>query len=81
MSATNMPDPRLDYAALEIPPMRFNINESTQILRMSRAQLYKRIASGDISIQKDGARTYVSLRELERYVDSCERRSKDSAGR
>jgi len=41
-----------------LPTLRFEIAEASRILRMSRAQLYKRIKSGTISAQKDGARTY-----------------------
>ncbi|MGB6450329.1 MAG: helix-turn-helix domain-containing protein [Steroidobacteraceae bacterium] len=54
-----------------LPALRFDINEVAGILRMSRAQLYKRIAEGGIKIQKDGARTYVTLKEIERYVEAC----------
>jgi len=61
--------------ARELPALRFDIDEAKQILRMSRAQLYTRIAEGAIAIQKDGARTYISLQELERYVEACEHRS------
>ena len=38
---------------------------------MSRDQLYNRICEGTIRPQKDGARTYITRAELERYVDSC----------
>jgi hypothetical protein len=38
---------------------------------MSRAQLYNRICEGTIRPQKNGARTYITQAELERYVDSC----------
>ena len=51
--------------------LRFGVSEATQILRMSRAQLYVRIAEGAIRAQKDGARTYITRAELERYVLSC----------
>jgi len=54
-----------------LPALRFDINEVAGILRTSRAQLYKRIAEGAIKVQKDGARTYVTLREVERYVAAC----------
>jgi hypothetical protein len=39
---------------------------------MSRAQLYHRIGEGAIRIQKDGARTYITMSELERYVEACD---------
>jgi Helix-turn-helix domain len=48
-----------------------HIAEAAQILRMSRAQLYNPICEGTIRPQKDGARTYITQAELERYVDSC----------
>jgi hypothetical protein len=54
-----------------LPALRFDIAEAAQILRMSRAQLYNRICEGTIRPQKDGARTYITRAELERYVDSC----------
>jgi hypothetical protein len=41
---------------------------------MSRAQLYNRIGEGAIKIQKDGAPTYITAGELERYVKSCDAR-------
>jgi excisionase family DNA binding protein len=51
--------------------LRFEIREAAEILRMSRAQLYNRISDGAIKSQKDGARTYITRSELERYVESC----------
>jgi hypothetical protein len=38
---------------------------------MSRAQLYNRIQDGSLKPQKDGARTYITRVELERYVQAC----------
>lgn len=57
--------------AHSLPELRFDISEAARILRMSRAQLYIRIQQGSISPQKDGARTYLTRIELERYVNSC----------
>jgi hypothetical protein len=54
-----------------LPSLRFQVPEAAQILRMSRAQLYIRIHQGSIRPQKDGARTYITQAELERYVESC----------
>jgi hypothetical protein len=51
--------------------LRFGIREAAEILSMSRAQLYIRISDGAIKPQKDGARTYITRTELERYVESC----------
>jgi len=54
-----------------LPALRFEITEAARILRMSRAQLYNRIHDGALTPQKDGARTYITRAELERYVESC----------
>jgi len=54
-----------------VAPLRFAVSEAAQILRMSRAQLYNRIQQGAIRPQKDGARTYITRGELERYVECC----------
>ena len=56
-----------------LPVLRFEVSEASRILRMSRAQLYHRIGEGAIRIQKDGARTYITMGELERYVEACDR--------
>jgi len=63
--------PNIHADAIAATPLRFGIAEAAQILRMSRAQLYSRISDGAIKPQKDGARTYITRVELERYVDSC----------
>ena len=60
-----------ETASRPLPALRFSIAEAAQILRMSRALLYNRICEGTIRPQKDGARTYITRAELERYVDSC----------
>jgi excisionase family DNA binding protein len=60
-----------ERVAVSASPIRFAIPEAAELLRMSRAQLYNRINNGAIKPHKDGARTYISRWELERYVDSC----------
>jgi excisionase family DNA binding protein len=57
--------------SLALPSLRFEVAEAAQILRMSRAQLYNRIQDGSLKPQKDGARTYITRAELERYVLAC----------
>jgi hypothetical protein len=64
-----------EYPQTQLPNLRFEIVEAAQILRMSRAQLYNRIQEGCIRLQKDGARSYITHAELERYVDSCAART------
>jgi DNA-binding NtrC family response regulator len=68
-----MREKRLSVEAPQIalPELRFEITEAARILRMSRAQLYNRIHAGALMPQKDGARTYITRAELERYVESC----------
>ena len=63
--------PSVGTIAPVLPCLRFEVNEAAQILRMSRAQLYNRIQDGSLKPQKDGARTYITRAELERYVDAC----------
>ena len=53
------------------PALRFGVVEAARMLRMSRAQLYNRISDGALRPQKDGARTYFTRVELERYVSAC----------
>ena len=53
------------------PALRFGVVEAARMLRMSRAQLYNRIHDGALKPQKDGARTYFTRSELERYVSAC----------
>jgi excisionase family DNA binding protein len=61
-----------DSSGEDLPSLRFTIREAARILRMSRAQLYNRINEGSILVQKDGARTYITRSELERYIFSCD---------
>jgi hypothetical protein len=68
------PRRRRQNAVSVLPALRFEISEACHILRMSRAHLYHRIGEGAIKIQKDGARTYITTGELERYVKSCDAR-------
>lgn len=59
-------------SVVPLPILRFEVAEAARILRISRAQLYKRIQEGLIRPQKDGARTYLTRAELRRYVESCD---------
>jgi len=63
-----------------LPVLRFEISEASRILRMSRVRLYHRIGEGAIRIQKDGARTYITMGELERYVEACDERVAKTGG-
>jgi excisionase family DNA binding protein len=63
--------PAVETVPPALPSLRFEVSEAAQILRMSRAQLYNRIHDGSLKPQKDGARTYITRTELERYVQAC----------
>jgi hypothetical protein len=63
------------HQTIELPPLRCEVQEAAQTLRMSRAQVYNRIKAGLLTAQKDGARTYITWAELERYVVSCNKNS------
>ena len=63
--------PRTESPLNALPALRFEVVEAARILRMSRAQLYNRIQEGSLRPQKDGARTYFTRDELERYVKRC----------
>ena len=58
-----------------IPPLRLEIPEAAQALRISRALLYKRIRAGEIAAQKDGKRAFITAEELRRYVASLNKPS------
>jgi hypothetical protein len=47
---------------------RMTIPEALQVLKISRAAFYERAANGLIKIVKDGARSFVTGEELERYL-------------
>ena len=66
-------EPDSEAAVLALPNLRFEVSEAARILRISRALLYNRIHEGSLRPQKDGARTYITQAELERYVESCNR--------
>lgn len=49
-------------------PIRYNIEEAADLLRMSRAQLYQRIRHGEIRAHEDGRRRYISAAAVKEYV-------------
>ena len=58
----------MSLSAEQLPQVRFDITEAARILRISRASLYQRIRSGEVKIQKDGRRSYITAVEIQRYV-------------
>jgi excisionase family DNA binding protein len=51
-----------------LPTLRVEIEEAAQILRISRSRLYQHIKAGRLSMQKDGARSLITVEELRRFV-------------
>lgn len=58
--------------SLPIQPLRFEIEAAAQMLGISRSRLYEHIKDGRIELQKDGARSLVTLEELKRFVAANE---------
>ena len=56
-----------------VAPLRYSIAQAAHLLGLSRSTLYARIAQGQLTIHKDGRRTFVLRSELERYLKSQER--------
>ena len=50
---------------------RYQINEVTGLLGISRAHLYVRIREGKLTLTKDGVRAYIDAAEIDRYVAAC----------
>ena len=57
---------------ISLPPLRCTVEEAATLLRISRAQMYRKIVTGQIHSQKDGNRQYITSEELRRYVESLE---------
>lgn len=55
--------------------LRFTVEETLQLLKLSRSAIYQRIAAGALRTTKDGARTFITRGEIERYLTACEAQS------
>jgi excisionase family DNA binding protein len=51
-------------------PLRVTITQAARALQVSRSHIYRRIASGDLQVQKDGSRTFITIPALCAYIDS-----------
>lgn len=59
---------------LAAPPiLRLQIPEAADVLRCSRAHVYKLLKSGALRGHKDGKRRFVTVNALREYVDSLDR--------
>ena len=56
-----------------LPPIRLEISEAAEVLRISRAYLYQKIKAGSIVAVKDGGRTFINVDELRRYAAAAPR--------
>lgn len=52
--------------------VRYSLNEAAQLLAISRAMLYRRIAENKIDSHMDGRRRFVSARAIDVYCARCE---------
>lgn len=59
--------------------MAYRVREAADVLAISRSRFYELVAEGRIRILKEGARTLVRRRELERYLDDLEMSSSGGA--
>ncbi|MEP7312533.1 MAG: helix-turn-helix domain-containing protein [Pseudomonadota bacterium] len=50
---------------------RYQISEAAELLGVSRAYLYNRASQGLIKLTKDGARSFVTASEVDRYAAAC----------
>lgn len=56
-----------------IQPLRLEVSEAAEALRISRAYLYQKIKAGTITAVKDGGRTFINVDELRRYAAAAPR--------
>jgi hypothetical protein len=63
-------NPAPSPATVGIEPVRLNISQLVNFLGMSRAQIYRRFQTGELSAQKDGASIFVLTSEARRYAES-----------
>ena len=47
---------------------RYPLPQAFALLSFSRAQGYRRIKDGQLNVQKDGRRSYITAVEIDRYV-------------
>jgi hypothetical protein len=68
MTMNARPKTAADSVREQIPPLRYNIDQTCAALDLSRAKLYLIIGEGALHPHKDGRRTFFALPELHRYV-------------
>jgi excisionase family DNA binding protein len=51
---------------------RYPVKEAFDMLGLSNATGYRRVREGLLRIVKDGARSFITAAELERYLAACE---------
>ena len=47
---------------------RYKVPESAALLGLPRSTIYVRIKNGEIEVQKDGRRSFITAAEIDRYV-------------
>lgn len=56
--------------AAAIPQRLLDVNETAQVLRVSRAKLYELLAAGDLESVKLGARRLIPLEAVDAFIDN-----------
>ena len=62
-------------------PLVFTVPEAADKLRISRSTLYELISSNQISYIKVGRLTRFRLKDLEKYLDKCAKRTAEKIRR
>jgi excisionase family DNA binding protein len=59
-----------------IEPLRVSVNNACSMLGISRTTIYRHAREGLLKITRDGGRSFISMTELKRFVQSQERLTK-----
>ena|GEM_PF-554758 len=64
--------PTMDKTAL--PPLRASMDEASALLGLSGSILRRRVRAGELKVQRDGRRVFITTEELKRYLRAVEKR-------
>jgi len=63
------------HQGAQIEPFASTISEACRISGLSRSELYRRLATGDITAVKNGNRTLILIESLRAFIDRLPRAS------
>lgn len=61
-----------------LPQVLYTVNEAAQILRISRAMLYRLVRRGDLALRHIGARSYLTRDDLDTFIAALPTTSGDT---